>query len=94
METTMTDVVRTTDLALATTLRVNGYLPSRLELNEARNGVWVYESSDGLPELVKDYHDGLVEVEPRDYNRALGRTRGELFDFLRAQGVKPARSSG
>ena len=88
----MPDVIRTTDLALATTLRVHGYLPTRLELNEARNGVWVYESVDGLSELVEDYHAGMCEVEPRDYNRALGRTRGELFDFLRANDIKPPRA--
>lgn len=89
MEKLMTDELRTTDLALATTLRVHGHRPARLELNEARHGVWVFDIVDGVRELAEDYRDGCLQVEPRDYNRALGRTRGELFDFLRAQNVKP-----
>jgi hypothetical protein len=89
METMMTEELRTTDLALATTLRVHGFRPTRLELNEAKHGVWVFNVVDGLAELAQDYQDGCAEVEPRDYNRALGRTRGELFDFLKTKNVKP-----
>lgn len=85
----MIDELRTTDLALATTLRVHGFRPARLELNDAKHGVWVFDVVDGIAELAQDYQDGCIEVEPREYNRMLGRTRGELFDFLRTKNVKP-----
>lgn len=83
--------LRTTDLALATTLRLGGYEPQRMELNDDRNAVWVFLGDGGLHKLAEDYHDGQAEVEPKDFNQMLGRTRGQLYRFLNQQGLEPPR---
>lgn len=96
METTMPDQqreLRTQDLALATTLRLHGHEPIRMEVNDDRHGVWVFCGDGALHQIAEDYHDGCAEVEPKDYNQVLGRTRGELYRFLRREGIEPPRRS-
>lgn len=83
--------LRTTDLALATTLRLNGYEPLKMEINDDRHGVWVFKGDGALHALAEDYHDGCAEVEPKDFNVHLARTRSQLYKFLRRQGVEPPR---
>lgn len=85
--------LRTTDLALATTIRLGGWEPVRMELNDDRNGVWVFSGDGELHRLAEDYHDGCAEVEPKDYNAMLGKTRGQLYRFLERQGLEPPRRS-
>lgn len=83
---------RTKDLALATVLRCEGIEPLRLEL-DGRTGWWVFPNGDPqLVEIERDYKKGRMEVEPRQYNRVLRRTRRDLFDFLKGKGIKQPRA--
>jgi hypothetical protein len=81
---------KTKDLTLATTLRVMGHEPLRMELNDDREVVWVF---NGCDQIISDYHDWKCQVEPRRYNMMLKKTRDELFKFLRRQGVRSKRAS-
>lgn len=80
-------MLKTKDLALATTLRVEGHEPIRMEINDDREGVWVFNGS--ADRLATEYHDGDSRVEPRTYNIMLRRTRDELFRFLNKNGINP-----
>lgn len=84
--------LRTEDLAMVTYLRSEGHYHNRMEL-DGDHAVWIFclDGDKHLHECVADYKDGMAEVEPREYNRVLKRVRGELFKFLRANGVKPPR---
>lgn len=80
-------MLKTKDLALATTLRVEGHEPIRMELNDDREGVWVFNGKTDL--IAVKYHEGGCLVEPRSYNLTLRKTRDELFRFLNRNGVNP-----
>lgn len=84
--------MKTKDLALATTLRVEGHEPDRMEVNDDREAVWVFPRDEAVDEIVADYHAEACEVEPRAYNVTLRKTRDELFNFLRANDITPKRA--
>jgi hypothetical protein len=79
--------MKTKDLALATTLRVHGHEPLRMELNDDREAVWVFNGSSET--VCEQYHDGRALVEPKAYNVTLRKTRDELFRFLNRNGINP-----
>lgn len=71
---------RTDDLALAAYLHSEGYAFS-VETH-GRKGWWIFGEVDGLYGCVDDYHDGMVEVEPKRYTQATGHCRKVLYDAL------------
>lgn len=83
-------MIETKDLALATTLRLEGHEPVRMVLRD-REAFWVF--GDLAESVVSRYNNGRCQVEPRTYNLKLRQTRDQLFDFLNKRGVyasKPA----
>lgn len=88
----MATEVRTRDLALATTLRLHDNEPARLAMcADGLNAEWIFKLDREGELLVQDYNDGMAEVEPREYNLMLRRTREQLFAFLKQHGVGPAK---
>jgi hypothetical protein len=80
-------MLKTKDLALATTLRVHDHEPLRMELNDDKEAVWVFNgASEAIAAL---YHAGEARVEPRKYNLTLRKTRDELFRYLNRNGINP-----
>lgn len=82
----------TDDLALATTLRCEGFEPIGMVL-EGEQGQWKFRRIDGFDEVIRDYHQDRVAIEPRQFVRTLTQTRRQLFDFLRRNGVTPKSPS-
>lgn len=80
-------VLRTDDLALATTLRLDQIDPQRMEVRDGK-AFWVFEGHAALA-IQKAYEAGQCRVEPRAYNLELRRVREQLFMFLRANGIHP-----
>lgn len=78
----------TDDLALATTLRCEGFEPIGMVL-EGQQGQWKFRRIDGFDEAVRDYKQGRAAVEPREFMRTLRRTRRDLFDLLKRNGIRP-----
>lgn len=87
-EGTPMKATRTDDLALATTLRIRGFEPDRLEL-EGTKALWVFTGDGELHATIRQYNAGECMVEPRRYNRVLRETRQRLFAFLTANGLPP-----
>jgi hypothetical protein len=83
--------LKTDDLALATTLRVRGFEPDRLEL-DGGTAHWVFTGDGDLHSTVRTYKASECLVEPRNYNRVLRETRQLLFKFLNEHGIKPKPS--
>jgi hypothetical protein len=82
----------TRDLALATTLRLHDHEPVGLRMcDDGRNAEWIFKLDEHGQQLVRDYNDGMAEVEPKEYNLKLRATRERLFAFLNNNGVGPAK---
>lgn len=71
----------TSDLALATTLNLEGIKHHRLVYKRGK-AFWCFIKSGVLVEVVADYQDGSMEVEPRGYNTMLAQVRNEMYDFV------------
>lgn len=87
-EGTAMKAIRTDDLALATTLRIRGYEPDRIEL-DGQKALWVFSGDGDLHATIRQYNAGECMVEPKRYNRVLRETRRTLFAFLRRNGLSP-----
>jgi hypothetical protein len=87
-EGTAMKAIRTDDLALATTLRIRGFEPDKLEL-EGKKALWVFTGDGELHSTIRKYNAGEETVEPRRYNKVLRETRQSLFRFLTANGLPP-----
>ncbi len=81
------NILRTTDLALATYLRSRGHEPD-LSSDDSRQvkrghpqGEWEFDG-DAVASDVKQFNDGKATVEPNSYHILLNRTRREMFKFL------------
>jgi hypothetical protein len=84
-------LLKTDDLALATTLRVRGFEPDGLEL-DGETARWLFTGDGELHATVRQYNAGEAMVEPRRYNRVLRETRRMLFNFLNEHGIRPKPS--
>jgi hypothetical protein len=56
---------KTTDIILAATLRVHGYMLHLIELN-GKKGTFIFEDVD--QEFITDYDLGNIKVEPISFN--------------------------
>ena len=77
---------RTANLALSATLNMEGHRHDRLEAMDGA-AVWVFSLTPEGMELVADFEDKILEVEPRGFMGALKRTRDELYKFLDREGL-------
>lgn len=84
--------LRTSDLALATTLTARGFDPIRLEMKGEDAAEWIFNGDASVLRITRQYEAGNCQVEPRSYNLILRRTRRQLFEFLTEHGVKPRPS--
>jgi hypothetical protein len=84
-------MLKTKDLALATTLRCEGHEPIKMEMNDSREAVWVFNGC--TDQIAARYEAGEMRVEPRRYNIVLRETRGDLFKYLNKQGISPRHRS-
>jgi hypothetical protein len=79
---------RTSDLAFAAYLRVNGMRHFTMEVTEfpdaprADQAHWVYMRTPRSKQLQLDYERGFARTEPRAYAKALAKVRRELYAFL------------
>jgi hypothetical protein len=78
--------IRTDDLALATTLRIRGFVQDGFEL-QGEKALWIFSGDGELHATIRAYNAGETLVEPRKYNRTLRETRRELFGFLHHHGL-------
>lgn len=81
-------LLRTTDLAMAAYLQVQGMTPDGMEVvNRDRQGghpqgAWVFKETPTLRDLVNEFNDGDALVEPDEFHRQINSTRRAMFDFL------------
>ena len=77
---------RTSDLALATYLIMNGLDYELAEDHESEDPtcVWVFQVAidPRSTKLIKDYHSRTARVEPNRFVRIWGLTRSEMLKFL------------
>lgn len=72
---------RTSNLALAASLRLEGFRHSGMELVD-RNVAWIFDlDGDGLG-VVEDFEAGQLEVEPVGFTKSLKVVRDEMYEFL------------
>jgi hypothetical protein len=80
-------MLKTKDLALATTLRVHGHEPLRMELNDDQARP---SGSSTVPaKTVASSTTTAARWSSRAYNVTLRKTRDELFRFLNRNGINP-----
>ena len=74
---------RTRDLPLATSLIMKGH---DLRDHEIIRGkcFWVFERSDDLLDLVDDFIEGRLEVDPTDFLQEVNRVKAAMYDALDA----------
>ncbi len=81
---------RTTDLAMATYLIMQGHTASMEQVSEAigqerpnhPQGAWVFDATPELAEQVEAFNEGEARVEPSAFQAQLNTTRRAMFKFL------------
>lgn len=74
----------TSDLALCAYLHLEGFGHSRIERVDDKRAEMVFEDGDDLHGAVEEYRTGNATVEPREFMRKVGWTRGLLLDAVKA----------
>lgn len=77
-------MIETKDMALATTLRLEGFEPERMDVR-GREAWWFF--SDQAADTADRYWSNDLCVNPLRFAKCLKETRGLLFDFLNKRGV-------
>lgn len=82
-------LLRTTDLTLATYLIMEGFTPDGMQVVNQRQvrpghpqGAWVFTETQTLRDVVEEFNDGNAQVEPNAFQEKLNQTRREMFNFL------------
>jgi hypothetical protein len=70
---------RTSDMALATFMKMRGHTAQRVAW-EANTCYWYFAESMGLLELVDEFLDDRASVNPKEFNRVYGTTKSEFFE--------------
>ena len=80
---------QTRDLALAAYLYISGYedFTCDREGDGDHNIVLCFDATPDMLELIRDYRDGMAEVEPREFARKYSLVRGRLLDFKHGRRV-------
>jgi hypothetical protein len=76
--------LRTSDLALATFMNLQGHRHLRLEMVDRRSACWVFSPTEAASVSWEVYQDGDAGVEPLAYSRKLREVRDELYQFLKS----------
>ena len=92
MKTTNTGTWETNEIVYVAALKCHDQDEKEMVYDESANSVfWLYEKTDKLMDLVKGISVGEVLVEPRQFNAFFTGTKDAMFDFMRAENVRPAR---
>jgi len=74
---------KTTDMALATVLTMNGYTPRMGRVGREVEFTIACDDVDGFMEqLVEDYIDGSCRVEPKRFVRELRAVRKDVYRLM------------
>jgi hypothetical protein len=77
---------KTTDLTLATFLRLRGCSAEVVKDGERAGGrpvgAWLFGDTTEVRELVRIFERGEARVEPKEFHDAINRYREELFRVL------------
>lgn len=81
-------LLRTTDLAMATYLTMEGFTPILVQAHGDvvkpghPQGAWEFKETPTLRGLVDEFREGTACVEPDGYAKLLKQVRREMFTFL------------
>ena len=70
---------RTTDLALAATLGMLGVFVIRIDPEDEYRKAFVFGDSDALRELVKNYYNNELKVEPRRFFDQIKSLKSRIY---------------
>lgn len=77
---------KTTDLTLATFLRLRGCESEVIKDGERKGGspvgAWLFGDTEEVRQLVRIFERGEARVEPKEFHDSINRYREELFRFL------------
>lgn len=93
-DVTLESSLRTTELALAAVLSLQGF-DSGMELISERRVAWHFapatrEEQSRLGESVQQFRDGTCRVDPRRFVQELAQVRRRLYDFLGSSASRAA----
>jgi hypothetical protein len=77
---------RTSDLALASFLKMEGHEHATLEIvdGDNRSAVWMYLRNARIDKLLEDYSAGRARVEPKTFLSVTKDVRSTMFEALDA----------
>jgi len=70
---------RTNDMCLAAFFRYHGHSTQKAEYR-GNSCYWLFIPTQGLYDLYEQFTEGSGLVEPREFNKAFGFIRGEMFE--------------
>jgi len=70
---------RSSDMALATYLKICGHDPQRVYWDSA-TCYWVFRMSDSLEDQLELFHRGDSRVDPKEFTRVFTQTKREFYD--------------
>jgi hypothetical protein len=79
MTEVMTDLYRTSDMALATFLRWENHDVQNVALDETGTCYWYFPDCDSLRDSCEAFRNGSARIEPKEYNRLFGVTKKERW---------------
>lgn len=79
MTDTMVRQFRTSDMALATFLRLELYDVQEVKIDDTGTCYWYFDGVDSLHESCEAFREGIARVEPREYNRLFAVTKKERW---------------
>ena len=92
MKNVSEDTWETNEIVYVAALKCHGVDETEMVFDEGANSVfWIYPKTEEMMNLVKGIAAGEVLVEPRQFNSFFTGTKDAMFDFMRAENVRPAR---
>lgn len=73
-----TDYYSTSDLGLATVISLSHPL-QQIDRQNANKSLFIFKRSNDLEKLVKDYWEGMLEIEPKVYFNQLKTLKTRLY---------------
>lgn len=70
---------RTSDMAMATYLKLEGHTPQVVEWNSG-TCYWYFDKTTALELDIAAFQDKKATVEPTEYNRVYSQTKREFYD--------------
>jgi len=77
------ETYETSDLYLIAALLCRGHCKDDIQ-REGQRVFYVFGSTEELRETVRDYFDGVLMVDAKEYANYIQNVKTEIFDILRA----------